>query len=181
MPDGSTIDQSTNGDDAQLLAGNVGAQLLGGSGHDHLEGGDGDDSLVGGGGNDTLIGGLGADILTGGSGADIFKWTLDTVDEQTDTITDFNAGEGDVIDLTDVVADLHLPMDQLLVSLHTSHQIEAKVMTNTTDVELEILTDNNVHQTIVVQDLASQFNFDGMASIDIVGFLLDNNIIKHDV
>ncbi|MCC4237302.1 retention module-containing protein [Vibrio anguillarum] len=181
LPDGSTIDQSTNGDDAQLLAGNVGAQLLGGSGHDHLEGGDGDDSLVGGGGNDTLIGGLGADILTGGSGADIFKWTLDTVDEQTDTITDFNAGEGDVIDLTDVVADLHLPMDQLLVSLHTSHQIEAKVMTNTTDVELEILTDNNVHQTIVVQDLASQFNFDGMASIDIVGFLLDNNIIKHDV
>ncbi|OEE47821.1 retention module-containing protein [Vibrio anguillarum] len=181
LPDGSTIDQSTNGDDAQLLAGNVGAQLLGGSGHDHLEGGDGDDSLVGGGGNDTLIGGLGADILTGGSGADIFKWTPDTVDEQTDTITDFNAGEGDVIDLTDVVADLHLPMDQLLVSLHTSHQIEAKVMTNTTDVELEILTDNNVHQTIVVQDLASQFNFDGMASIDIVGFLLDNNIIKHDV
>ncbi|MDE1315859.1 type I secretion C-terminal target domain-containing protein [Vibrio aestuarianus] len=107
---------------------------------------------------------------------------MDSVDDKTDTITDFSTAEGDVIDLTDVVSDLgsQLPMDQLLASLAASNQIEAKVIANTDDVELDITTDNNVHQTIVVEDLANQFSFDGMTSIDIVGTLLDNNIIKHD-
>nr|WP_309242517.1 type I secretion C-terminal target domain-containing protein [Vibrio aestuarianus] len=182
LADGTVIDQSSNSDDSQLLADDSGLSLTGGSGDDYIEGGAGDDILHGGAGNDILVGGLGADILTGDGGADIFKWTLDSVDDKTDTITDFSTAEGDVIDLTDVVSDLgsQLPMDQLLASLAASNQIEAKVIANTDDVELDITTDNNVHQTIVVEDLANQFSFDGMTSIDIVGTLLDNNIIKHD-
>ncbi|MDE1222273.1 retention module-containing protein [Vibrio aestuarianus] len=182
LADGTVIDQSSNSDDSQLLADDSGLSLTGGSGDDYIEGGAGDDILHGGAGNDILVGGLGADILTGDGGADIFKWTLDSVDDKTDTITDFSTAEGDVIDLTDVVSDLgsQLPMDQLLASLAASNQIEAKVIANTDDVELDVTTDNNVHQTIVVEDLANQFSFDGMTSIDIVGTLLDNNIIKHD-
>lgn len=63
-----------------------------------LEGKAGHDVLNGGDGADTLVGGLGADTLTGGAGADIFLYNevAETVD---DTITDFNAGEGDRIDM----------------------------------------------------------------------------------
>ncbi|MBR0772772.1 hypothetical protein JQ590_31335, partial [Bradyrhizobium diazoefficiens] len=55
-----------------------------------LEGMSGNDTLDGGAGNDTLTGGVGADkyIYAGSSGAD--------------TITDFNRGEGDVIDVSGV-------------------------------------------------------------------------------
>ncbi|MDX2350650.1 MAG: type I secretion C-terminal target domain-containing protein, partial [Porticoccus sp.] len=66
-----------------------------------IEGSDFGDTLLGGGNDDTIIGGLGDDTLTGGTGADIFQWNLgDEGTNSTDTITDFNVGEGDVLDLT---------------------------------------------------------------------------------
>jgi Ca2+-binding RTX toxin-like protein len=55
------------------------------------------DVLNGRGGNDTLEGGAGNDILTGGTGADTF--VFHAADRGIDTITDFNALEGDKIDL----------------------------------------------------------------------------------
>ena len=66
--------------------------LFGGSANDSLSGGEGNDILNGGGGNDTLTGGLGADAFVfnvGNSGID--------------TITDFNATEGDRIFLARTV------------------------------------------------------------------------------
>jgi VCBS repeat-containing protein len=67
----------------------------------YVEGTAGDDYLVGGSGDDILIGGAGDDILTGGAGADEFVWNFG--DTGTDTITDFNAGEGDVLNLADLL------------------------------------------------------------------------------
>ena len=70
----------------------------------------GDDVLVGSDAvADVLIGGTGSDTLTGGTGADIFQWNLG--DEGVDTVTDFNrsdggaynATEGDVLDLSDLL------------------------------------------------------------------------------
>ncbi len=76
-------------------------------GSDTLDGGRGDDILISGSGEDLVIGGEGSDILYGGAGADIFKWSLgDEGDEGaavTDTVMDFNANEGDVLDLSDLL------------------------------------------------------------------------------
>ncbi|MEE3099385.1 MAG: S8 family serine peptidase, partial [Pseudomonadota bacterium] len=100
-------DDLTGGRGADVLRGRGGAdsldggggadRLLGGRGADELRGGRGADQLQGGAGDDVLIGGAGRDRLTGGGGADVFafggRWGADT-------ITDFNAAQGDVIDLS---------------------------------------------------------------------------------
>ncbi|MCG8564832.1 MAG: cadherin-like domain-containing protein, partial [Desulfobacterales bacterium] len=61
-------------------------------------GGQGNDVLVGGDGANILDGGLGSDQLTGGGGADTFVIGLQYGAQ--DRITDFNAEEGDLIDLS---------------------------------------------------------------------------------
>uniref|UniRef100_UPI0010F87E48 type I secretion C-terminal target domain-containing protein n=1 Tax=Pseudomonas sp. 2FE TaxID=2502190 RepID=UPI0010F87E48 len=75
--------------------------LDGGIGNDILIGGTGDDILLGNDGSDVLRGGVGNDQLTGGIGADLFIWNQG--DTGNDTITDFNVGEGDRIDLRDLL------------------------------------------------------------------------------
>ncbi|WP_279306464.1 glycoside hydrolase family 113 [Microvirga solisilvae] len=74
---------------ANHITGNDGANLL--------QGQAGNDTILGGGGNDTLDGGTGNDVLTGGTGADLFRFQKAGGQ---DTITDFNASQGDLIDLT---------------------------------------------------------------------------------
>ncbi|MFZ7344651.1 VWA domain-containing protein, partial [Avibacterium volantium] len=54
----------------------------------------GNDTINGGNGNDIIIGGGGNDTLTGGAGADQFVYSLKDGNGD-DTITDFNAAEGD--------------------------------------------------------------------------------------
>ncbi|MFM9925504.1 retention module-containing protein [Variovorax sp. H27-G14] len=84
------------------LLGNAGDDILfGQGGNDMLDGGTGSDTLLGGAGNDTLIGGPGDDILIGGSGADTFVWK--SGDTGYDVIKDFNAAQGDRIDLRDLL------------------------------------------------------------------------------
>jgi Ca2+-binding RTX toxin-like protein len=80
------------------LTGNLGDDgLMGDAGNDNLSGGSGSDTLAGGDGHDTLIGGMGQDFLTGGAGRDRFH--LGQWQAGDDTITDFNASEGDWISL----------------------------------------------------------------------------------
>ncbi|MEQ6249874.1 hypothetical protein ABMC89_13350 [Sulfitobacter sp. HNIBRBA3233] len=90
--------------------------IAGSAGDDRIEGGTGNDSLLGGSGNDILDGGLGADSLFGGAGADTLLGLNDadmaTGGGDADTfalafgaqgraiIRDFNAAEGDIIDLS---------------------------------------------------------------------------------
>lgn len=90
------------------LLGVAGADtLLGASGADLLNGGMGNDMLSGGGGNDTLIGRAGADTLTGGQGPDLFFFN--DADSRRgsnrDVISDFDAHDGDIIDLSSIDAD----------------------------------------------------------------------------
>ncbi|MEE3663101.1 tandem-95 repeat protein [Brenneria sp. g21c3] len=99
---------SSANDGNDILNGGTGNDILyGQGGNDTLYGGSGNDKLYG--GDDILIGGPGNDILTGGSGADLFKWQAGDVGH--DVIKDFNAGEGDRIDLSDLVGELEQGTD----------------------------------------------------------------------
>ena len=77
--------------------GNGDDDIHGANGHDTLSGGDGTDTLSGGAGNDQMSGGAGDDILTGDGGADVFIFAAGSGN---DTVTDFDASEGDVLDLS---------------------------------------------------------------------------------
>ncbi|MNQ17251.1 Poly(beta-D-mannuronate) C5 epimerase 1 [compost metagenome] len=75
--------------------------ILGGSADSTFAGSVGNDYISGGAGIDTLIGNEGNDILLGGTGADRFVWQ--TGDTGQDVLKDFNASEGDRIDLSDLL------------------------------------------------------------------------------
>ncbi|MEE3645082.1 MULTISPECIES: Ig-like domain-containing protein [unclassified Brenneria] len=101
----SEFDISSASDGNDILNGGVGNDILfGQGGNDTLNGGSGNDLLYGGSGDDLLIGGAGNDVLIGGAGADTFKWQAGEVGH--DVIKDFNASEGDRIDLSDLVGEL---------------------------------------------------------------------------
>ncbi|MBA1157513.1 glycoside hydrolase family 113 [Microvirga mediterraneensis] len=86
---GSANLTGTGNELANRMTGNDGANLLLGQA--------GNDTIVGNAGNDTLDGGTGNDVMTGGTGADLFRFAKAGGQ---DTITDFNATQGDLIDLT---------------------------------------------------------------------------------
>ncbi len=100
------------GGDDVLSAGTGDDTVLGGSGNDYvggeqdndlLFGGDGVDWLWAGAGDDTLVG-SGGDILIGESGADIFAFgPVTDIFSSFDTVLDFNAAEGDRVDLSAVL------------------------------------------------------------------------------
>ncbi len=96
---GADADRLSGGNDNDQLFGGAGNdQVRGDRGDDLCYGGDGDDFVWGGDGNDTVNGEGGNDTLWGGRGADIFLFTAGA---GSDTIFDFNAGEGDKIDVSD--------------------------------------------------------------------------------
>jgi Ca2+-binding RTX toxin-like protein len=67
-------------------------------------GGTGNDTLNGGPGNDTLVAGNGSDSMTGGGGVDHFVFNAATLTTGTDTITDFSASAGNVIDISNILS-----------------------------------------------------------------------------
>ncbi|OIQ32226.1 MAG: hypothetical protein BM562_04935 [Alphaproteobacteria bacterium MedPE-SWcel] len=84
--------------DGDALEGGAGRdRLVGGRGADLLLGGEGHDWLSGGNGDDTLDGGAGRDKLRGGNGADVFQFQWGEINR--DRIFDFDAGEGDRIEV----------------------------------------------------------------------------------
>ncbi|MET0270832.1 MAG: Ig-like domain-containing protein, partial [Sphingomonas sp.] len=98
---------------ADYIRGAAGNDIIDGmDGSDQLEGGTGDDILIGNIGNDLLIGGRGNDELTGDAGADQFRvagqdivaGNIPTPTHETDTITDLNFAEGDLIGLSHFAA-----------------------------------------------------------------------------
>ncbi|NOW45715.1 Ca2+-binding RTX toxin-like protein [Novosphingobium sp. SG751A] len=91
--------QTTMNDSTLTVAATTtGTVQTGTSGDDRLLGNDFVDTLSGGAGRDYIWGGVGADKLTGGAGADRFAYI--DIKEAGDTITDFTAKDGDVIDLS---------------------------------------------------------------------------------
>jgi Ca2+-binding RTX toxin-like protein len=94
----SRSDTLHGGDGADQLRGGDGTDTLyGDAGNDALWGNAGADTLSGGNGNDTISGGDGSDSLTGGSGADTFVFRQG--ETGSDTISDFSTGDGDKIDI----------------------------------------------------------------------------------
>jgi hypothetical protein len=76
--------------------------IFGGVNNDTLLGNGGNDSIFGRDGADTVNGGDGDDTLSGGTGADLFRGFGGGA---TDRITDFNAGDGDIVDLSSLFSD----------------------------------------------------------------------------
>ena len=66
----------------------------GAGGRDIIWGSDANETIKGGDGEDELFGGAGANVLTGGLGADEFQFTMTSTN---DSVTDFNAAEGDTL------------------------------------------------------------------------------------
>ncbi|WP_372088196.1 type I secretion C-terminal target domain-containing protein (plasmid) [Tistrella mobilis] len=95
-----------------VLAGSYSDNISGNDGVNRLAGGGGNDVIDGGGGDDIIIGGANADTLIGGAGADTFVYeaTSDSgaLAQNRDTIMDFNAAEGDRIDLSAIDANTDL-------------------------------------------------------------------------
>ena len=110
VPDSLSVDGTAGIDN---LVGTAQADyLFGNGGDDVLNGLAGNDILSGGAGNDILIGGPGNDILAGGPGADIFRWqAADTTGA--DKVLDFNPGEGDKLDFTQLLVGESYTADSL--------------------------------------------------------------------
>ena len=112
---GADVLRGDSGSDV-LYGGADNDRLYGGQADDVLSGDLGNDSLEGGGENDALTGGLGRDSLNGGAGSDRFIFT--TVDDSRagsgnrDFIADFQANQGDLVDLSAIDANGRLIGDQ---------------------------------------------------------------------
>jgi trimeric autotransporter adhesin len=85
-------------------SGNASANIINGNdGSNNLNGNGGADTISGGLGDDHIYGGSGADTMTGDDGADIFVFKASTAYTSVDTITDFDAVEGDKLDLSNLL------------------------------------------------------------------------------
>lgn len=95
-------DRLKGGPAADFVYGRAGEdEIDAGAGDDHVQGGRGADRIDGGPGADWLSGDLDDDLLTGGPGADVFRLGAGGGG---DRITDFNAEEGDRVELDPGVA-----------------------------------------------------------------------------
>ncbi|GHF36781.1 calcium-binding protein [Seohaeicola zhoushanensis] len=107
--------------------------IRGGGGHDYIDGYNGNDRIYGGGGNDQLFGNgnddrlfgqagndrfyadsQGTNVWTGGKGADMFQASSLNWDKTSPTtVTDFNARQGDKLDLTELTPLLYNEVDEI--------------------------------------------------------------------
>ncbi len=115
-----SIENLTGSNYNDSLTGSIAAnRLTGGYGADRINGGKGNDTLLGGKGNDTLVGGAGQDRMTGGTETDTFDFNsaAESTTLAMDRITDFNAGQGDKIDLSTIDANTGIAGNQAFASL----------------------------------------------------------------
>lgn len=135
----------------------------GGKGDDILYGGASDDTLNGDDGNDILYGGDGIDTLTGGDGADTF--VFDDL-SSSDRIRDFNAAEGDILDISSLLSgftggsDIHEFLQftedrgrtRVMVdadgAANSENFVQAAVMDNLTGLDIDTLYTNGQIITI---------------------------------
>ena len=166
--------QGTTGNDS-LMGSDLADTLRGESGDDQLNGGTGNDLLVGGAGDDILIGGLGDDQLTGGSGADTFTWKAGDLGK--DSILDFNASEGDRIDLSDLLQGEN---DGNLLSYLRVDTTTSTLQISTTGVLND--TGSNADVTIKLENGGAAVDLSSYGSNppDIINSLVADHIVKVD-
>ncbi|PKG95249.1 hypothetical protein CXF92_05560, partial [Pseudomonas sp. Choline-3u-10] len=170
----SSTHSGAAGDD--YLSGGAGDDLLYGlQGNDTLDGGTGNDLLVGGAGDDILIGGLDDDQLTGGSGADTFTWKAGDLGK--DSILDFNATEGDRIDLRDLLQGEN---DGNLLSYLRVDTTTSTLQISTTGVLND--TGSNAGVTIKLETGGAAVDLSSYGSnpTDIINSLVADHIVKVD-
>ncbi|WP_422103634.1 immunoglobulin-like domain-containing protein [Vreelandella sp.] len=133
------------------------------------------------GGNDTLIGGQGDDILIGGLGADTFKWELNdqgsTDQPANDSVMDFNASEGDVLDISELLQNEENAAD---LSTYIVAEEEGD------DTVLYISSDGNLAgdkenaDQVVRLEGKSFSDFGGGSAQDVIQHMLNNDQLKID-
>ncbi|HSH96030.1 MAG TPA: type I secretion C-terminal target domain-containing protein, partial [Roseimicrobium sp.] len=116
-----------------------------------------DDTLTGTTSNDVINGGAGDDILTGLGGADSFVWN--SGDTGSDTVSDFSVGEGDVLNVADLISG-GLTMSAVAESGH---------------LQLQFSDGSNVVQTIDLTNIAVSNNT--AAQTMLTNLLTSNNIV----
>lgn len=92
--------------------GSLGAQGDSYGGIENVNGGNGDDTIIGTSADNVLNGWFGKDVLTGGGGADRFVFSAAAATAAADRITDFSQAQHDVIDLSQIDANIELAGDQ---------------------------------------------------------------------
>ena len=102
------------GNDA-IFGGDIDNNMDGGLGNDYLFGRKGNDFLYGNLDNDKLFGGSGIDTLTGGSGVD--KFVLGTIDDGTDTVTDFDGRDVILVQINSPLTEEPTDLGELLTAL----------------------------------------------------------------
>ncbi len=120
--------------------------MHGGVGEDIIEGGDGDDLLHGGADDDLLYGQDGLDTLYGGAGADSFIFEAASAFNDVDVLKDFSVGQGDVIDISDVLDTYYT---------HGTDDIADFIQ----------ITDNGTDSTLSIDQNGGADNFVAVASI----------------
>nr|WP_282101194.1 Ig-like domain-containing protein [Aeromonas genomosp. paramedia] len=139
-----------------------------------------DDDLQGGAGNDILVGRAGSDLQHGGSGADTFAWLqgdLEAGKVTLDYVADFNQGEGDRLDLSDLLdQDGSQTMDSLKSLL--------SMVQETDGIHLQV-QDTTTHQ--VAQDIVLMNHSFGSLTGDasstasqVIDYLLSNHRLDID-
>ena len=137
----------------------------------------GDDTLIGNDGNDILIGGSGDDILTGNGGLDTFDWNLG--DQGTlalpaiDTVTDFTIGEGDKLDLSDLLQGESADASTL------DNYLSFNFASGNTTIDVSTSSGGDVTQQIVLQGVDITAN-NSLTDQQILQTLLDGGNLNVD-
>jgi len=110
---GSDRINGNQGDDL-IDAGAGNDKISGDDGNDTIDGGSGRDLIDGGSGDDWLTGGIGADYIKGGTGADVFVFNAQ--EEVGDTIRDFSLSQGDMLDISGLLAEQGTDLETALAN-----------------------------------------------------------------
>ena len=170
----------------RLIDGSASADTVKGTsaGAETLMGHDGRDTLLGLAGDDRLVGGAGGDTLTGGEGADdfVFSALTDSVHltasgaQTRDLITDFNAGEGDILDLSGLSFS----------ALGDGHNGTLKVLVNaagtqTTLKSLDADADGNRFEVLFSGNVAKDLNRDTVDFGNTTGTKIVNTLTRDNL
>ncbi|WP_393936926.1 beta strand repeat-containing protein [Aeromonas rivipollensis] len=139
-----------------------------------------DDDLQGGAGNDILVGRAGSDLLHGSGGADTFAWLqgdLEAGKVTRDYVADFNQGEGDRLDLSDLLdQDGSQTMDSLKSLLSMVQE------TDGIHLQVQDTTTHQVAQDIVLMNhtFGSLTGDESSTASQVIDYMLSNHRLDID-